>query len=54
MRQKSSPETLPESFILSSLILHLKSITITKSVVLETGVMRKVLGFQILYRAYKK
>ena len=42
------------SFILGYLILHLKSVTITISVILETGVMRKVLSFETIFGACKK
>ena len=42
------------SFTLSYLILHLKSITITITVILETGIMRKALSFQNIFGACKK
>ena len=54
MRQISSPQTPPESFILGYLILHLKSVIITISVTLEISVMRKALSFQNIFGASKK
>ena len=43
-----------ERFIVGYLILHLKSVTITISVILKTGVMRKALSFQNIFGACKK
>ena len=54
MRQMTSTQTPPKSFILDYTILHLNSVIITTRVILEICIMRKALSCQNVFGACKK